>query len=130
MKSLLRHFLVSLSLVLAAGGLGGCVAVAVGAGAAGAVAYLRGELQSSVSEDVEDVILATAKAIEQLKFSQVEARKDALSGVFEARNARNDKIVITIDRQAEGLTRLRIRVGLIGNEAVSRSILSQINKNL
>ena len=130
MKTFLRKTVPSLLLILVAGGLGGCVAVAVGAGAAGAVAYMRGELESSFTNDFEEVTLATAQAIEQLKFSSISAKQDALSGLFEARNARNDKIVIKVDRQAEGLTRVRIRVGLVGNEGVSRSILAQIKKNL
>lgn len=130
MKNALRNILVSVLLSGAALALGGCVAVAVGAGAAGAVAYIRGELQESLSADVIQVQAATEEAIEELKFFPLSAKKDALTGVFEMRSARDDKITIVVEKQGEGVTKVRIRVGPFGDETMSRSILDAIKRNL
>jgi len=46
------------------------------------------------------------------------------------RNAKDEKITIIVEKEGEGVTALRIRVGVFGNEALSRSILDTIKGNL
>lgn len=108
----------------------GCFIVAAGAAGAGAVAYVRGELQVSLPNDYENVVRATNRAIEQLQFVKISERKDALSDKVEARTAQDKKIVIELTKVADKLTKVEIRVGLVGNEQVSQTILDKIKANL
>ena len=47
----------------------GCVVAAVGVGAAGTVAYVRGDLEAVESENIEAVYEATQKALEELELN-------------------------------------------------------------
>jgi hypothetical protein len=110
--------------------MGGCAAVAVGAGAASAVAWYKGELKASLTESVPAVNRATAKAIRKLGLFEISAKTDELTGSFTVRNAKDDKIAVIVEQGDAGITIVRIRVGVFGNEALSRSILDAIKENL
>jgi hypothetical protein len=123
--------LVAVSLSLATlGATSGCIAVAAAAGAAGAVAYVRGELASNLSADLERAQNATDRAIGQLGFAKVSDRRDATAGVFLARTAADKKIEINLEKVGDKMTKIRIRVGLIGDEALSLQILDKVKANL
>ena len=111
-------------------GTSGCVAVAVGAGAGAAVAYVRGQLETSLSEDYEATVEATNRAIQQLGFAKISEKKDALVAVIVARNATDKKIEIRLDNLARELTKVRIRVDVFGDEPLSLAILDKIKANL
>lgn len=108
----------------------GCVAVAAGAGAGAAVAYVRGQLETTVAADYESTVAATNRAIQQLQFAKVSERKDALTDIIIARNAADKKIEIRLDNAARELTKVRIRVGIFGNEPLSIMLLEKIKANL
>ena len=109
----------------------GCVAVAAGAGAgAGVVAYVRGELDVTLDHPFDTVTRATDKAVQQLRFSKVSEGRDALLTLITVRNAAEKKIVIRLDSTGRDLTRVRIRVGIFGNKALSMTILEKIRANL
>lgn len=127
----------SLFRVLALLGLGsavafssGCVAVAAGAAGAGAVAYVRGELRVSLANDYDSVVRASTRAVDQLQFAKISERKDALSDEIKVRTARDKKITILLTKEADKLTRVQIRVGLLGDEQVSMAVLDKIKANL
>jgi hypothetical protein len=130
MKSSLRKTLLAALVVFSVPFLGGCAAVAVGAGAAGAVAWYKGELKASLTQSVPAVNRATEEAIDELKLFKISAKADELTGSFTLRNAKDEKITIIVEKEGEGVTALRIRVGVFGNEALSRSILDTIKGNL
>jgi hypothetical protein len=117
-------------LVGAAALLQGCVAVVVGAGAAGTVAYIRGDLESIESKDLNAVYEATLKAMEQLGLSVSRKTKDAMSAEVVARDAEDKKVTISLGATAEGATKISIRIGVFGSETKSRLIYDQIKKNL
>ena len=52
----------------------GCLAVAVGAGAAGTVAYLSGDLEAEEPHDIDTVYTAARKAAEDLELHIIEAK--------------------------------------------------------
>jgi hypothetical protein len=108
----------------------GCVAVAVGAGAAGTVAYVRGDLEAVEPKDINSVYEATLKAMEQLELSVSKKTKDAMSAEIVARDSQDKKITIKLGATAEGTTNLSIRIGIFGSETKSRLIYDQIKKNL
>ncbi len=108
----------------------GCLAVAAGAAGAGAVAWVRGELDATLSNRFEDVEVASNRAVQQLQLAKVNESKSAIDAEIVARTAQDKKIQIRLNRTAEGITRVRIRVGIVGDETLSRTILEKIRANL
>jgi len=111
----------------------GCFLVAVGAaGAAGAgtVAYIRGELDASLGNRYDTVVGATDNAVGQLQFAKIRESKDAFSSEIVARTAEDKKIDIVIAKEADNLTKVKIRVGVFGDEEKSRAILDRVRANL
>ncbi|MEP9411642.1 MAG: DUF3568 family protein [Candidatus Brocadia sp.] len=110
----------------------GCVAaLLVGGGAgAGTVAYLKGELKSTEEASIGQVWHAAQKAMKDLEFAVTSEEKDALSAKLIARGAGDTKVEINLERVSENLTTVRIRVGVFGDESLSRLILERIKKHI
>lgn len=125
----LMALLLSAGLSLSAG----CFLIAVGAAGAagaGAVAYVRGELDASVASPYESVVVATDRALQQLQFPKESEAKDGLAASIVARTALSKKVAITLNQVADNLTRVRIRVATFGDEQISRTLLDKIKANL
>jgi L-fucose isomerase-like protein len=122
-------FLIILPL-LAAVAMSGCLAAAIGAGAVGTVAYIKGDLEVVEVKNIDTVYEATKKALKQLRYSITKESKDLISGVITARDAQDKKVTIKLNSTAEGVTKLSIRVGLFGNETKSTLIYQKIHDNL
>ena len=108
----------------------GCVVAAVGGGAAGTVAYIRGDLEAVEAKDIGTVYKATEKALEELGLVVSKKTKDALSAKIIARDAQDKKITIKLNATTEETTKLSIRVGMFGKETKSRLIYQKIRDNL
>lgn len=108
----------------------GCVAVAVGTGAAGTVAYVKGDLEATEPKDLDTVYAATQKALGELELSVTKATKDALGAEIIAHDSRDKKIKIRLDATTENSTKLSIRVGWFGSKAKSNVIYQKIHDNL
>jgi hypothetical protein len=117
-------------LLASSAALGGCVVAAVGAGAAGTVAYIMGDLQTVEVAKLDDVYEAAEKAVVELELSVTSKTKDAMSAEIIARDSQDKKVKIKLVATAEGGTKLSIRVGTFGNETKSRLVYEQIKKNL
>src|SRR5438270_7231715 len=128
-------------LLLAAGtlGSGGCLAVAA-AGAAGAGAatyvYIRGKVCLDYPASFGDTWAAVQKALQEERFPLVSNENDGKSGKITTRTT--DGTTVTIDLEvltsripAEGnLTRVCVRVGLLGDPPLSERLLSRISSHL
>ncbi len=108
----------------------GCVVAAVGGGAAGTVAYIRGDLEAVEAKDIGTVYKATEKALEELGLVVSKKTKDALSAKIIARDAQDKKITIKLNATTEEMTKLSIRIGTFGSETKSRLIYQKIRDNL
>jgi len=108
----------------------GCVVAAVGIGAAGTIAYVRGDLESIESESIDVVYDATLKALKELELLPTRKSKDALGAEIVTYDAQDKKIVIRLKSAAEGTTKLSIRIGVFGSETKSRLIYQTIRDNL
>ncbi len=108
----------------------GCFAVAAGAGAGAAVAYVRGDLDATLKADYDHSVRAVEKAVEQLKLAKVSEEKNALKAVIITRNAADVKIELHIERLADDATKLKIRVGTFGNDELQLEVLDRVKKNL
>ena len=113
-------------------GASGCLAVAVGAGAGGTVAYLAGDLETEEPYDIETVYVAAEKALSDLDLHVIagETTKDALSAKITARDAADKKVVVKLTSTTSGNTEISIRIGTFGDDTKSQLIHDEIRKNL
>jgi len=125
-----KQFLLYSLLITIAVFLQGCVVAAVGVGAAGTIAYIRGDLESVESENIEKVYEAALQATEELELRIISKSKDALSATIVARDAQDKKVQIKLQTTAENTTKLSIRIGTFGSETKSRLIYQKIYDNL
>lgn len=128
------RLLTRLSLIVALGLLpilSGCAAAVAGAAAgAGAIAYVRGELQSTLEHDFNRTVEATRTALKDLEFARISEKKDAIDAEFIYRTALDKKITIKLAKVTDKTTKVKIRVDLLGDEALSMTILEKIKANL
>ena len=118
-------------LLLAAGVMvSGCVAVAVGAGAAGTTAYVMGDLSATENKSVAAVYDAAVKAMDELKLNVIEKRQDDLSAKIIARDSQDKKITIKLKAVSEAVTDISIRVGVFGDRTKSQLIFDKMRANL
>lgn len=108
----------------------GCLAVAAGAGTGAAVAYVRGQLETNLAASFDRSERAANEALQQLGLAKVNEKRDALVAIINARNAEDKKIEIRLDNVGQNLTKLRIRVGIFGDESLSMAIHDKIKANL
>lgn len=108
----------------------GCAVLLVGAGAAGTVAYVRGNLRAAESASLEKVYAATHKALDQLELKVTEDKKDALSATVTARDAQDKRVLIKLKSISEQSTQINIRIGTFGDQTKSQLIYQKIRENL
>ena len=111
--------------------LSGCVVAVAGAAAgAGAIAYVRGELETSLDHNYSKVVDATRSALTDLEFNKISERKDAIDAELIYRTALDKKVTIKLSKVTDKTTKVKIRVDLLGDEALSMSILEKIKAKL
>ncbi|MFA4943614.1 MAG: DUF3568 family protein [Lentisphaeria bacterium] len=126
-----------LALVMAlAGGLlaaPGCVlfvaGAAAGAGAAG-VAYVKGEMRGRMEAEPRGVEKAAVKAFEVLEIRKISAGASALDAEVVGRTATDKKVTVTAKAAGKAESDVAIRVGVFGDEALSRRIYDEIKAQL
>jgi hypothetical protein len=109
----------------------GCGAIVAGAAAgAGAIAYMRGELEATEEAPLDAVVAATHAAIDDLELRLISTEADAYSGKIAAETARGTDIGISLKRVSDNVTEIHIRVGVFGDEDLSRLIHEKIQSHL
>lgn len=103
---------------------------AVGVGAAGTVAYLKGDLEAIEAANLQTVYKATLKALDELELRVTKKSKDLLSAEIIARDAADQKVTINLKATTENTTKLSIRIGFFGSETKSRFIYQKIHDNV
>jgi hypothetical protein len=111
-------------------GLAGCVSTMTPASGTGVITYTFRELETTLPEDYNNVVEAARQAIKALEFVKGNDSKDAYAARLEARTALDKKVVITIANSGKNLTNIKIRVGLVGDQSLSMSILDKIKAGL
>jgi hypothetical protein len=108
----------------------GCFVVAAGAAGAGTVAFVEGKLVVSLPNSYDAVVHASDRAIKQMQFYKLTDVRDALTSTFTARTADDKKLTIEVERKADDLTEVEIRIGTFGDKPGSVAILDQIKSDL
>lgn len=122
-KRLLLLTVLGLSLLLGYG----CAALVIGGAAgAGTVAYVGGELKAVEEVTMNRAWEAANRAMGDLEFVVTSKEKDAFYGELIARGAGDKKIKIKVKKQSDTVTEIKIRIGVFGDESLSRQILDKI----
>jgi len=121
---------VALALVVSASG---CALLVFGAGAAagvGTVAYMKGELKATKEATLAKAIKATELAMKDMQLPITERQETASHAKFVVRASGDKRIEINLQKLSGTVTEIRIRVGVFGDEALSRLALEKIEKRL
>jgi hypothetical protein len=110
--------------------LSGCGVLILGGAAAGTVGYVSGDLKATLEGQFDQVVKAADTAISDNAIAQVTREESQHSVVYELRTPQQDKIALTIARLSRDLTEVTIRVGVFGDEPLSRNILTEIESRL
>jgi len=109
----------------------GCVWLALGAAAgAGTVAYVKGELQTTYAAHLDRTWKATQDALQDLDFRILSTQKDETGGEIEAKKVGEEKVKMSLSVAGPGTTMAKIRVGILGDESLSRTISDKIASKL
>jgi hypothetical protein len=121
-------------------GSGGCLAVAIGGAAAGAAVgytYFRGNVSADFPADFNTTWAATQAALLDLGMPVNDPKRTSdTEGTLTTQTGDGTKVSIELETRAariptEGpITEIEIRVGLIGDRAVSERLMSQIQVRL
>lgn len=123
-----RYLLVAGLLVSASLSIG-CPAVLVGGAAGGgAVAFIRGELKTTEEVSLNRAWRAAQTAMGDLEFTITDKEKDAFDARIHASGAGDKAIDVALKKISPTRTEIGIRVGLFGDESLSRQILEAIKK--
>jgi hypothetical protein len=100
------------------------------AAAAGIAIYSLGELRSIEQATVDRTWQAAQRAVEDLHYTITSREKDAVGAKLISRGAGDKKIEINLKKLSTETTEVRVRVGIFGDESLSRLVLKRIKKNL
>jgi len=121
-KKSLKYFLVFSPLLL-----NGCAALLLGGAAgAGTIAYIRGELKSTETMSLNQAWTISEHAVRELGYTVTYREKDAVNAKLVSRDANDKRIEINLSRVSEETTEVKIRVGVFGNENLSRLVLDKM----
>ena len=118
---LLAVALMGLGLSLSA--LGGCETSKPG------VKDIAGTYSTIVSAAPDKATAAARKAVEDLKLADITSTATKVDGKVTARTAANDEITIEIEQAGDNVSKVSVRVGVTGDEAVSMQILDRIKNS-
>ena len=109
----------------------GCIPLLIGAAAgAGGVAYVRGALAQNIDETVQDLHSASLEALKDLGLFVESDELNRHSSLINAEYGNGKKIKINIEALTEYVSKISIRVGMVGDQEDSRMILNAIQKKL
>lgn len=115
---------------------GACAAPAIvmtaslGALQTGTEAFIRGELESTVAHPMQEVFRATQAALLELEFPIRRADIGDANAYVVSAEAQGRKINVSLELKSPLVTKLNIRVGVFGDQTVSRLILAAIQAQL
>jgi hypothetical protein len=104
----------------------GCTTTTPGPGGVGVVAYGHGELSTDVTHELDAVFGAAQRALSQLEIVKIDDKRTRVDAQILSRTATDKKIVVNLYRVTDSLTKVEIKVGLVGDETLSRLILDRM----
>ena len=94
------------------------------------IIFEAGELLSKEETSLADLELACREAVETLGYEEIETTPNKNQIRLTARTVGGEPVELQLSAKGSSRTELRIRVGVLGNEARSRLVLEQIHQSL
>lgn len=110
--------------------LSGCGVLILGGAAAGTVGYVSGELEAAVEGRFHQVVKAADQTIEDLSITVQSKNVSSHAVAYICKTVQNDTVELNIIYATRNLTNITIRVGVFGDEPLSRRILKEIESRL
>lgn len=110
--------------------LSGCLLVAAAAGTGATVAYVRGDLKTSIDADPKRVVDAAERAMKDMDIAVISKQSSSIDGKVVGRTARDVKLDVTIKGQSERVSTVYIRAGVFGDQAMQSNLLEKIQSEL
>jgi len=131
MKKAMKNILLVTSLGLILITASGCIALLIGAAAgAGGVVYVKGELEKNFDATVAKVHKASIAGLKNLDMFILSDELNVHDASIRSEDAQGKKVTINIDALTERSSKIKIRVGLVGNKMKSQIILDAIERKL
>ena len=124
-----RKFVLNISVMVAAVFfLSGCSPILIGAaaGATGTHIWTKGNLELMTQFSAGDLYFATRNALDGLDYLVERDRHDRFGASISGRTSTGRKILIKIYGKTEETSKLRVRVGIIGDRNESQMIINAI----
>lgn len=115
--------------------LGSCAPPVLSAGLsvaeAGDAAFFEGAMRAAVKHDLSSTFLATNKALAELAYEPCVSNLKAHWGEVTAREINDGRlVVVTLKESSLRVTVIQVRVGLFGDQQISRLVMSEIVDSL
>ena len=82
------------------------------------------------SASPDRVVKAANGALEHLELRVVSSSATKLDGKLEAETAQGKTVTIIVNREDEGVSKVEIKVGALGDESISQAIIDETRKRL
>ena len=125
-----RTFMYGMMLTAAVMCSSGCFLLLGAAAGVGGYAWINGDLEKEYQVNVDKLHSAAVKAMEKLDMAVHEDKSDHLSALIKAKSADGKEVTISVAALTEKSVKVKIRVGVFGDEAKSQLIASKIEKYL
>lgn len=129
MKSL-RQLGMAAVLCLLPLGAGGCLLVAATGAAVGTVSYMSGDLNAMVEANTDQTVAAAKMAMQDLSMPVLSSYSAGMQGEVQGRIGTDNKAIVKVWGQGDKNSKLSIRVGTFGDEAISRNLLEKIQLHI
>ena len=128
---LFRSFLVSITLFLCVIFICGCVPIIIGAAArVGGYTWMNGAMEKDYYVSSKNLHSATLKGLKDMGVKIREDKKDKHFAKIIAEFADGKSIKINIQGVTERSSKIKVRVGLMGNKIRSEMVLNAVQKYL
>jgi hypothetical protein len=127
---MLRSLSLTVILIALIGTQSGCLLVAAGAGAGAGVAYVKGDLDATVNAAPDQVAAAAEAAMKDMGLAVVSSQASKLDAKVVGRTARDTKLQVIVKAESTGTSKVSIRAGHFGDDALQSQLLGEIQKRL
>jgi hypothetical protein len=108
----------------------GCLVVAAAAGTGATVAYVRGDLETTLDADPGQIADATESAFKDLGLYVTTKEVSGIRSTVVGRSPSNVKMTVVARSQTATLSRVSIRAGTFGDGAMQTRVLDSICQHL
>ncbi len=108
----------------------GCLLAAAAGAGAGGVGYVKGDMETYTNANLAGTVAACDKAMQRLGYTKIKEEGDAAKKTITGRTSQDTKITLVITQVGTATSKLSIRFGVFGDEALSQSLYNEIKKAL